>query len=280
MSPATALALAAVLLATVAAWELAGSIEGSLGAGPRRTLPVGVGRYTISVGDFARRLGVARRLREAGLDRSLGVPAILAAKALCTVCGALCATVIAPAAPGRLALLVAIGLPIAGFLAPDALLDRAARQRRRRLVAALPDAVDLLAVGVAIGRSPTTLLGEIAAVDEGPLAVELSRTIAELECGVPQRAALASLRERAPGPEIGAVVAALERSAKHGSPLADQLRQQASGLRGDQRRRIEERAAKAAPKIQLVVALILVPSVLAMIAAALLAHVDSLLVGF
>jgi len=63
-------------------------------------------------------------------------------------------------------------------------------------------------------------------------------------------------------------------------PLADQLRQQASGLRGDQRRRIEERAAKAAPKIQLVVALILVPSVLAMIAAALLAHLDSLLVGF
>jgi tight adherence protein C len=42
-------------------------------------------------------------------------------------------------------------------------------------------------------------------------------------------------------------------------------------------RRIEERAARAAPKIQLVVALVLVPSVLLMIGAALIAHADALL---
>ena len=47
-------------------------------------------------------------------------------------------------------------------------------------------------------------------------------------------------------------------------------------LRRDARRRIEERAASAAPKIQLVVALVLVPSVLLMILAALIAHADAL----
>ena len=68
--------------------------------------------------------------------------------------------------------------------------------------------------------------------------------------------------------------ATIERSRRYGSPLADQLRRQASALRRDQRRTVEERAARAAPKIQLVVALVLVPSVLLMIAAALIANAD------
>ena len=50
-------------------------------------------------------------------------------------------------------------------------------------------------------------------------------------------------------------------------------------LRRDARRRIDERAARAAPKIQLVVALVLVPSVLLMICAALIANADSLFTG-
>ena len=55
-----------------------------------------------------------------------------------------------------------LGLPAAGFFAPDALLEREARRRGRRLVNALPDALDLLAVGAAAGRSPGTVIGEIA----------------------------------------------------------------------------------------------------------------------
>jgi tight adherence protein C len=74
--------------------------------------------------------------------------------------------------------------------------------------------------------------------------------------------------------------AVIERSRRFGSPLADQLQEQATALRAVQRRRIEEQAARAAPKIQLAVALLLVPSVLLMIAAGLLANVDRFLAGF
>ena len=62
-----------------------------------------------------------------------------------------------------------------------------------------------------------------------------------------------------------------------GAPLAERLHEQAAALRAASRRAIEERAARAAPKIQLVVALVLVPSVLLTIVAALVAHSDSLL---
>jgi tight adherence protein C len=71
----------------------------------------------------------------------------------------------------------------------------------------------------------------------------------------------------------------IERSRRYGSPLAEQLQEQASSLRAAQRRRIEEQAARAAPKIQLAVALLLVPSVLLMIAAGLLANIDRFLAG-
>ncbi len=74
--------------------------------------------------------------------------------------------------------------------------------------------------------------------------------------------------------------AAIERSRRFGSPLADQLYRQAHSLRGRLRRQTEERAGRAAPKIQLVVALVLVPSVLLMIVASLVANAERLVGGF
>jgi tight adherence protein C len=204
----------------------------------------------------------------------------IAAKLASAAVAGLAAFLAAPAAPGHLSLLVAIGMPLAGFFVPDALLERRARLRRRRLVAALPDALDLLAVGASSGRSPAAGFAEIARSGVGPLADELRMTVAELDCGRPLAEALHSLRVRVPGSEIATLCAAIERSRRYGSPLADQLRRQSSALRRDQRRLVEEHAARAAPKIQLVVALVLVPSVLLMIAAALIANADVLLAGF
>jgi tight adherence protein C len=205
--------------------------------------------------------------------------ALLAAKLGAALAGVLWGMVIAPGVPGRLALLVAGGLPLAGFLGPDAWLERRARRRLRSMRSALPDALDLLAVGTAAGRSPLAGLVELGGGD-GPLARELAVLSAESSCGLPQREVLESLRRRAPVPEVTAMCGVIERSRRYGSPLSDQLREQATALRGVQRRRVEEQAARAAPKIQLAVALLLVPSVLLMIAAGLLANLDRFMAGF
>lgn len=212
---------------------------------------------------------------------AVGLPPVgrLLAKSACAAAGTLVALAAAPAAPGRLSLLVIVGLPAAAFFAPDALRERRARHRRRRLVAALPDALELLAVGSASGRSLAAGFTDLAEAGDGPLADELRTTVAELSCGLSISTALGSLRSRVAGAEIAALCAAVERSRRLGSPLADQLRRQATALRRGQRRGIEERAARAAPKIQLVVALVLVPSVLLMITAALIANADVLLGG-
>jgi tight adherence protein C len=270
----------AVLLAFATAWELRGVLEGRFGTG---------------VGSLVARLGAAPhgsraeavvrhripdRIARAGLDGRIDPGAVVAAKLACAAAGLLMSLVAAPVAPGRLAPMIWGVLAVAGFLGPDAMLERAARRRRERFVALLPEALDMLAVAAAAGRGPSVALGEIAAGSSGPLAEELGGAIAAIECGVSPQVALAALRQRVPGAEVGALVAALERSRRHGSPLAEQLHLLATSLRREARRRVEERAARAAPKIQLVVALILVPSVLLAIVAAILAHSDSLLAGF
>jgi tight adherence protein C len=271
------LAAAGVVLAFAAAWELAGAAEGRLGRPARRILARALGGRPASLDDAALRLRLPERLARAGLAGRVEPGAVIAAKLAGAAVGALVALLAVPAVPARLGVAVAVVLVVAGFLGPDALLERAARRRRARLVASLPDALDMLAVGAACGRGPVTVLGEIAAVTSGPLAAELATAVAEIECGAATRAALERLRRRAPGGEVGALGAALERSRVHGSSLAEQLHLQATTLRQDARRRIGDHAARAAPKIQLVVALVLVPSVLLMVLAAIVAHSGALL---
>jgi tight adherence protein C len=279
MDAAPLLAGAAVLLAAAGVREVAGGREDEIGAVSRRALAsLSAGRAR-SLADAALRLGIPGRLARAGLGERFGVGTVLAGKLAGAVVGVLVALLAAPGLPGRISLVAAVAFPAAGFMAPDALLEREARRRMRRLVVSLPDALDLLAVGAEAGRSPGAVLGEIAAATSGPLAAELAMATAEIECGVSQGDALAALRDRVRGGDVAALTAALERSQRYGSPLADQLRDRATSLRHEQRRRIEELAARAAPKIQLVVALALVPSVLLMIVAALVANAELLLAG-
>jgi tight adherence protein C len=226
----------------------------------------------------ARELPLERLADE--LRRRVALPSLLPRKLACAFAGGAAGVLVSPAAPGRTAVLAVVGLPVAGFLVPDVLRERRARRRHRHLLRALPDALDLLAVGAGSGRGPAAGIEQIARAGEGPLAEELRMATAEISSGVALGVALEALRRRVPGSEVATLVAAIERSRKFGSPLADQLRRQATSLRRDSRRATEERAARAAPKIQLVVALVLVPSVLLMIAAGLIANAGTLLAGF
>ena len=101
------------------------------------------------------RLGLSTRIARAGLAERLSATSLLAAKAGGGVAGVLWALVAAPSAPSRLAWVVAVVLPAAGFLGPDAWLEHRARRRLRALRTGLPDALDLLAVGSAAASRNT-----------------------------------------------------------------------------------------------------------------------------
>jgi tight adherence protein C len=195
----------------------------------------------------------------------------MAAKVAAAIGGGLLAALLSAAAPGRLGVALVVAGPAAGFLAPDAWLARRAADRARRVRSELPALLDLLRVSVEAGSSLPKALRDVGARTRGPLAAEWRALGREVALGVPLEAALRSTVERLPIPEVRSLVAALERARRHGAPLADTLASQARDARFALARHAREDAARAGPKIQLVVALLLVPSVLLLVAAALVA---------
>jgi tight adherence protein C len=175
----------------------------------------------------------------------------------------------AMALPGRLPWLGALLAPVAGWLVPDLLLARAATKRAETIAGELPELLDLLRVAVAAGLPPARALADVGSRHGGLLAAEWLATSRAIGLGVPATEALDVLRRRCPGGGVAALVAALERSARHGAPLAPTLAAQSTHARAARAHVLAERAARAGPKIQLTVALLLVPSAMLLVAAAL-----------
>jgi tight adherence protein C len=254
------------------------AVLGIAAALPPRGRPVRPLRLLVAFGHLLRRrLGtrtpasLVAKLAAAGLGGRVSARDLMAAKLACTAVGGASGLLLAASAPGRLGLLAMAGGPGAGFLAPDGWLARRARERAREARTELPALLDLLRVSVEAGLAPGAALAEVGERTSGPLASEWRVVGRETRLGIPLAQALDGMNARLPLPEVQALTAALGRASRHGAPLGDTLAAQARDARLTRRRRIEEQAAKAGPKIQLVVALLLVPSVLLLVAAALAA---------
>jgi len=211
------------------------------------------------------------RIAAAGSPGGLSARDVVAAKLAAAVFAGVGGTLPAAVAPGRLGVVVTLAAPVAGFFAPDVWLARRAAARARAVRRVLPEMLDLLRVTVDAGASLSTAMGEVGARASGPLAVAWRAVAREVMLGVPLERALEAMAQRLPQPEVRTLCGALERSRLHGAPLGRTLAGQARDTRVALRRHLQEEAAKAGPKIQLVVALMLVPSVLLMVAAALAA---------
>jgi tight adherence protein C len=212
---------------------------------------------------------LAVRIAAAGDPGGLAVREVMGAKLAAAALGGLAGSSLSVLAPGRLGIVLMTLAPAAGFLAPDLWLARRAAQRARAVRRELPALLDLLRVTVDAGASLTAALGEVGGRARGPLAAEWRAVAREAGVGVPLAQALGAMGRRLPQPEVTALIGALDRARRHGAPLGATLAGQARDARLALRRAVQEDAAKAGPKIQLVVALLLVPSVLLVVAAAL-----------
>jgi tight adherence protein C len=193
----------------------------------------------------------------------------MAAKTGAVLVALLAAAGPATALPGRLGPVALVATPLAAAYAPDLLLRRRARRRGRLMRAEVADVLDLLRVCVEAGRSPTAALAEVGRRHRGLLGRELRRAAHAHVLGHARSDVLVDLDARCPLPEIAALVAALRRADRHGAALAPALAALAADARAARARAVREQAAKAAPKIQLVVALLLVPAVMLLVGAAL-----------
>jgi tight adherence protein C len=212
-----------------------------------------------------RRLASSRTARRVRRER-------LSFNAFCALVGSLAAFVVTAGFAVRVSALLVSTAAAVGFGAPNVWLARRLRRRLDEALCELPDMLELLGVTLAAGLPPIRALSIVAAQFEGPLANEWRRVAAEVELGLPREPAFAGLVDRLPDDDVRAFAQALARSHRHGTPLARVLAAQATRARHRRAQRIREQAARAGPRIQLVVALLLVPSALLIVAAGLVAE--------
>jgi tight adherence protein C len=211
---------------------------------------------------------VAARVDAAGVGAS--ATEVMAAKLVGAPAAALAALALAPAAPGRLPIALLLAAPAAGFWLPDLWLRARARRRAGEIEREQPEVLDLLRVAIGAGLSPWRALAEVGRRHPGTLAGELGAAARRVALGVPAGEALATLERRCPAAGAHALVAVLARADRLGAPPGRAFAALAEEARARRARTTAERAARAGPKIQLVVALLLVPSVLLLVAAALI----------
>jgi tight adherence protein C len=283
VSRALLLALAAAVLAAAGIvelaaagvraqrWEAGGRAAAQARPRVSRALPVLLAALGARLGVPAAPDDLARRLDAAGAPASLAVADVMALKWGAAAAAGLAALALATVLPGRLGLVALIAGPAGAFLAPDALLARRARRRGSAIAHELADVLDLLHVAVQAGLPPLRALGEVGRRRGGVLAGELGATATRAALGVPRAEALERLTRRCPSDGVAALVAALRRTERHGAPLGPALDALATDARAERAQRLRERAARAAPKIQLVVALLLVPATMLLVGAALAA---------
>lgn len=238
---------------------------GRLLAAIRRLLP----RLVARIG----RRDLGSLIARAGLDGRFSARDVAAARLLCVVIGAAFLARLAPALPLRMLPLVSVGAVVLAAELPIIWLRRRAQRRASAFRAALPDALELMRACLAAGlplRRSLSLVGDHCAE---PVATEFVHVAAETAFGVSQATALDGLAARNPQPEVRALVSAIRQAEKHGSPLAPVISAQAHDSRLALNREIIERAAKAGPKIQLIVSTTIVPAALLGFAAVLIAAI-------
>ncbi len=235
-----------------------------------------LGGMTVLLARIARRAGVRdapadleARIAAAGAPLDLSAGDVVALKGAAALAALLLAFPVGELLPGRLGLAALLTSPAAGFLVPDLLLRRAARTRAERIARELADVLDLLRVAVGACLPAGRAMGEVGRRMSGVLPAELDAAAARMALGAPRGAVMRELVARCPGGGVATLAAAIARSDRHGVPLGPALEALAEQARAEQARLLADAAARAAPKIQLAVALLLVPAAMLIVGAVL-----------
>lgn len=138
---------------------------------------------------------------------------------------------------------------VIGFFAPEFWLSRRIKKRRKLILLAVPDTLDLLTISVRAGLGFDAALGKVVEKTKGPLADEFRRALAEIRMGKARRDALRDLSGRTDVRALSNFIAAIIQAEQLGVSISKVLQVQSEQLRIERRQRAEEAAAKAPIKM-------------------------------
>jgi tight adherence protein C len=152
-----------------------------------------------------------------------------------------------------------------GYLLPAYWLRARARGRQHQIRRALPDALDMLTVGVEAGLAFESAMLRVAERWENALTQEFRRAVTEMRIGTSREEALWRMVERAGVEELRTFVAILNQSSQLGVSIAEVLHSQAAQMRIRRRQRAEELARQAGVKLIFPLGLFIFPALLIVI---------------
>jgi tight adherence protein C len=146
-------------------------------------------------------------------------------------------------------IIVATAGAVIGFFVPEFWLTRRIKKRRKEILLAVPDTLDLLTISVRAGLGFDSALTKVVDKSKGPLADEFRRCVAEIRVGKTRRDALRDLVARTEVPALSNFIAAIVQAEQLGVSISKVLQVQSEQLRIERRQRAEEAAAKAPIKM-------------------------------
>ena len=147
--------------------------------------------------------------------------------------------------------------------------------RQLRIDREMPDFLDVLAVTVSAGLGFRSALDRVATSSSGPLSEEMLTTLREMDVGVSRRQAFLNLRDRNDSVPLKSFVTAVLQSEELGVALSRSLTEIGAEVRREFAQTTRQRAAKAGPKVSLVVTITIVPAAMLLIVSSMvLANLD------
>lgn len=161
--------------------------------------------------------------------------------------------------------LALIAFVVCAYMAPDFWLSQRITRRRRELMNALPDALDMLTIGVEAGLSFDQGMGEIVTRWKHELSDEFRLVLYEIGLGKSRREALEHLSERTDVADLLAFVTAVNHAEELGTSLSQTLHIQAQEMRIRRRQRAQEAANKLPVKMMFPMVFLIFPALFAVI---------------
>jgi tight adherence protein C len=149
---------------------------------------------------------------------------------------------------------------LVGFIAPTMWLRSKAKRRQAELERALPDALDMLTIGVEAGLAFESAMLRVGEQWDNALSREFTRVVSEMRLGTPSSDALRHMALRCQVPDLTTFVAILIQSSQLGVSISGVLHAQADQMRVKRRQHAEEKSRQASVKIVIVIAFFILPS--------------------
>jgi tight adherence protein C len=147
-----------------------------------------------------------------------------------------------------------------GFMAPKLWLSQRIKKRKLEIRRSLPDALDMLTIGVEAGLAFESAMLRVGEQWDNALSQEFRRVVSEMRVGVPRNEALRHMAERTQVDELRTFVAVLIQSNMLGMSIAQVLHTQADQMRLKRRQLAEEQAHSATVKIVMVLVVFIFPA--------------------